>query len=57
MNKIDSVRNFKGVPAKFLRFGKAGHVVILVGNAEREIETAIWMVLSAAASDTPASTP
>jgi hypothetical protein len=45
MNKIDTVRNFEGLPAKFLRFGKAGHVIILVGHAEREIKLAIWMEL------------
>lgn len=49
MNKIDTVRNFEGLPAKFLRFGKAGHVIILVGCAEREIELATWVELPALA--------
>jgi hypothetical protein len=46
-NKIDAVRIFEGLPAKFLRFGKAGEVVILVGDAEREIKLALWRELSA----------
>jgi hypothetical protein len=43
MNKIDTLRNIDGRLARFLRFGNAGFVVVSIGNAEREIETAIWI--------------
>ena len=45
MNKIDTLRNIDGQPARFLRFGNAGFVVVSIGNIEREIETAIWIGL------------
>jgi hypothetical protein len=45
MNKIDTPRNIDGRPARFLRFGNAGFVVVSIGNNEREIETAIWIGL------------
>lgn len=45
MDKIDTLRNLDGHPARFLRFGKAGFVVVSIGNIERELKTAIWMGL------------
>jgi hypothetical protein len=45
MNKVDTLRTIDGRPARFLRFGNAGFVVVSIGNTEREIETAIWIGL------------
>jgi hypothetical protein len=45
MNKNDALRILDGLPARFLRFGKAGFIVVSAANLERELETRRWMGL------------
>ena len=45
MDKINAVRTVDGRAAVFLRFGKAGYVVVAAAGGERTIEHSTWMKL------------
>jgi hypothetical protein len=45
MDRINTIRNISGQPAVFLRFGKAGYVVIGHCGKEHEVERSVWFAL------------
>ena len=45
MDRIDAWRNIDGRPAVFLRFGKAGFVVVSVRGVEHKIDRSAWLDL------------
>jgi hypothetical protein len=45
MDRIDALRNIDGRAAVFLRYGKAGYLVIGVDGAERMIARSDWLAL------------
>jgi hypothetical protein len=46
MDRVDALRNIGGRAAVFLRYGKAGEIVIGVDGAERSLERSKWLALA-----------